>query len=159
MCWKMSATTRPRTSNRRSTCLTPTAGSCEEIKRYAVEHEQRYGRFPKTLIFAANDLPHSSHADQLVGQARDIFGRGEEFVAKITGKVDRPLQRIREFRNRPNPGIVVSVDLMTTGVDIPDLEFIVLLRPNQVAHPVGADAGPRHPQGRKVYRQEPFCRI
>src|SRR6185437_3419113 len=53
----------------------------------------------------------------------------EAFVAKITGRVDRPLQRIREFRNRPNPGVVVSVDLMTTGVDIPDLEFIVFLRP------------------------------
>src|SRR5207237_2238661 len=36
---------------------------------------------------------------------------------------------IREFRNRPQPGLVVSVDLMSTGVDIPDLEFIVLLRP------------------------------
>jgi type I restriction enzyme R subunit len=39
------------------------------------------------------------------------------------------LQRIREFRNRPNPGIVVSVDMMSTGVDIPDLEYIVFLRP------------------------------
>ena len=28
-----------------------------------------YGRFPKTLIFAANDLPHTSHADQLVDLA------------------------------------------------------------------------------------------
>ena len=28
-----------------------------------------------------------------------------------------------------NPGIVVTVDLMSTGVDIPDLEFIVFLRP------------------------------
>jgi type I restriction enzyme R subunit len=101
----------------------------EEIKRYADEHEREYGRFPKTLIFAAQDLPHRSHADQLVAQAREIFGRGEDFVAKITGRVDRPLQHIREFRNRLNPGIVVSVDLMTTGVDIPDLEFIVLLRP------------------------------
>ena len=64
-------------------------------------------------------------------QARDIFGRGDSFVQKITGSptVDRPLQRIREFRNRPNPGIVVSVDMLTTGVDIPDLEFIVFLRP------------------------------
>ena len=43
--------------------------------------------------------------------------------------MDRPLKRIREFRNRPNPGIVVSVDLMSTGVDIPDLEYIVFLRP------------------------------
>jgi type I restriction enzyme R subunit len=103
----------------------------EEIKKYATEHEERYGRFPKTLIFAANDLPHTSHADQLVDIARDVFGRGDSFVAKITGSptVDRPLQRIREFRNRQQPGIVVTVDMLTTGVDIPDLEFIVFLRP------------------------------
>jgi type I restriction enzyme R subunit len=102
-----------------------------EIKKFALEHEQANGRFPKTLIFAANDLPHTSHADQIVGLCRDAFGRGDGFVSKITGRVDRPLQRIREFRNRPEPGITVSVDLMSTGVDIPDLEFIVFLRPVQ----------------------------
>lgn len=103
----------------------------EEVKRYALEHESRYGRLPKTLIFAANDLPHTSHADQLVDIARDVFGRGDSYVQKITGSktVDRPLQRIREFRNRPAPGIVVTVDMLSTGVDIPDLEFIVFLRP------------------------------
>ena len=103
----------------------------QEIHRYALEHEQRYGRLPKILIFAANDLPHTSHADQVVDLARDVFGRGDSFVQKITGSptVDRPLQRIREFRNRPNPGIAVTVDMLTTGVDIPDLEFIVFLRP------------------------------
>lgn len=100
----------------------------EELKRYADEHVERYGRFPKTLIFAVNDLPHTSHADQLVNLCRDAFGRGDAFVEKITGRVDRPLQRIREFRNRPNPGIAVTVDLLSTGVDIPDLEFIVFLR-------------------------------
>ena len=103
----------------------------EEVKKYALEHEQQTGRFPKILIFASNDLPHTSHADQLVDLARDVFGHGDAFVQKITGSptVDRPLQRIREFRNRPNPAIVVSVDMLTTGVDIPDLEFIVFLRP------------------------------
>lgn len=103
----------------------------EELKRYALEHEAKFGRFPKTLIFATNDLPHTSHADQLVNLCRDVFGRGEAFVQKITGSptVDRPLKRIREFRNRPNPAIVVTVDMLSTGVDIPDLEFIVFLRP------------------------------
>ena len=100
-----------------------------ELKTYCDAHELKYGRFPKTLIFAANDLSHTSHADQLVEMARDVFGRGEAFAAKITGRVDRPLQRIREFRNRPNPCIAVTVDLLSTGVDIPDLEFIVFLRP------------------------------
>jgi len=100
----------------------------EEIKKYADEHQVRYGRFPKTLIFAEQDVPHISHADQLVDLARDIFGRGDSFVQKITGKVDRPLQHLREFRNRPTPGIAVTVDLLSTGVDIPDLEYIVFLR-------------------------------
>jgi type I restriction enzyme R subunit len=101
----------------------------EELRKFCDQHEQEYKRFPKTLIFAANDLPHTSHADQLVNICRDVFGRGDAFVQKITGRVDRPLQRIREFRNRPNPGSVVSVDMLSTGVDIPDLEFIVMLRP------------------------------
>jgi type I restriction enzyme R subunit len=101
----------------------------EEVKGYALEHEKTYGRFPKTLIFAVNDQPFTSHAQNLVDTCRKVFGRGDDFVAKITGSVDRPLQRIKEFRNRPNPAVVVSVDLMATGVDIRDLEFIVFLRP------------------------------
>ena len=98
-------------------------------QKIRLEHQEQYGRFPKTLIFAVNDLPHTSHADNLVEIARDVFGQGDSFVQKITGRVDRPLQRIREFRNRPEPHVVVSVDMLTTGVDIPDLEYIVFLRP------------------------------
>jgi type I restriction enzyme, R subunit len=100
----------------------------EEIKRYALKHEEQFKSFPKILIFAANDLPHTSHADQLVEIAREVFGQGDSFVQKITGSptVDGPLQRIREFRNRKLPAIAVTVDLLSTGVDIPDLEFIVL---------------------------------
>jgi type I restriction enzyme R subunit len=100
----------------------------QEVRRYAEAHEERFGRFPKTLIFGVNDLPHTSHADQLVDLARDVFGKGDAFVQKITGRVDRPLQRIREFRNRLDPGVAVTVDMLSTGVDIPDLEFIVFLR-------------------------------
>lgn len=100
----------------------------KEIKTYADKHQDDYSRFPKILIFAEQDIPHISHADQLVDLARDVFGRGDSFVQKITGKVDRPLQHLREFRNRPSPGIAVTVDLLTTGIDIPDLEFIVFLR-------------------------------
>lgn len=103
----------------------------QEVAKYLREQETELHHFPKTLIFAHNDLPHVSHADRLVNLLRDEFGRGDAFVKKITGNpnVDRPLQRIREFRNRPEPGIVVTVDMLSTGVDIPALENIVLLRP------------------------------
>lgn len=103
----------------------------QELAQYLQEQEEEKGRFPKTLVFADNDLPHTSHADRLVDLLRDEFGRGDDFVQKITGSptVDRPLQRIREFRNRPEPAIVVTVDMLSTGVDIPALENIVFLRP------------------------------
>ena len=103
----------------------------EEVAKFAYDHEAQTGRFPKILIFAVNDIPHTSHADQLVKICRDVCNQGDDFVKKITGNpnVDRPLQRIREFRNRPNPKVVVTVDMLSTGVDIPALEFIVFLRP------------------------------
>lgn len=103
----------------------------KEIAKYAYQHEKETGRFPKILIFAANDLPHTSHADQIVQTCRNEFGQGDDFVQKITGSpsVDRPLQKIREFRNRPKPKVVVTVDMLSTGVDIPSLEFIIFLRP------------------------------
>jgi type I restriction enzyme R subunit len=103
----------------------------QEIAEYAEKHEEETGRFPRILIFAVNDLPHRSHADQIVGICKEVFGRGDDFVQKITGSpsVDRPLQKIREFRNRPQPKVAVTVDMLTTGVDIPSLEFIVFMRP------------------------------
>lgn len=103
----------------------------EELKKYTDEFEKEKGRFPKTLIFASNDIPMISHADRLVSICKQVFNQGDDFVAKITGSptVDRPLKKIKEFRNRPNPKIVVTVDMLSTGVDIPSLEYIVFLRP------------------------------
>ncbi len=102
-----------------------------EIAKYALEFEKERGHFPKTLIFAVNDVSHTSHADQLVSVCKEVFNRGDDFVAKITGNanVDRPLQKIKMFRNRPEPKVVVTVDMLSTGVDIPALEYIVFLRP------------------------------
>jgi type I restriction enzyme R subunit len=103
----------------------------KELKKYLLSQEETMGHFPKTLIFAENDLPHTSHCDQLADMLRDEFNRGDAFVQKITGSptVDRPLQRIREFRNRQNPGIVLTVDMLSTGVDVPKIENIIFLRP------------------------------
>ena len=103
----------------------------KEFAKFALEQEKEFGHFPKTLVFTINDMPHISHADQLVDMLRDELGRGDSFVQKITGSptVDRPLKKIREFRNRPLPGIVVTVDMLTTGVDIPRIENLIFLRP------------------------------
>ena len=103
----------------------------KEIKKYLLDQEEQLGRFPKTLIFAQNDISHISHCDHLVAILREEFSRGEDFVQKITGSpsVDRPLKKIREFRNRQKPGVVVTVDMLSTGVDVPRIENIVFMRP------------------------------
>jgi type I site-specific restriction endonuclease len=101
----------------------------EEIKTYADEHEREYGRFPKTLIFAANDLAGRSHADQLTAIAREVFGRGDDFVYKITSRVEKWQEYLRRFRHEMVPGVVVTVELLLKGVDLPDVEFLVILRP------------------------------
>mgnify|MGYP000975250493 CR=1 FL=1 len=103
----------------------------QEFMKHAREFEKRRGHFPKTIVFASNDLPHRSHADQLVNFFRDEAGQGDDFASKITGSptVDRPLQRIREFRNRPLPSVVVTVDMLSTGVDVPAVEALLFVRP------------------------------
>ena len=51
-------------------------------------------------------------------------------MQKITGNpsVDRPTEKIRIFRNDPRPKYVVTVDLLTTGVDIPEICNLVFVR-------------------------------
>ena len=126
------------------------------MRRYALAHEAEYGRFPKILIFAVNDLPHTSHADQLVDIARDVFGQGESFVQKITGRVDRPLQRIREFRNRRSPGGRRHGGHALDRRGHPGPGVHRLPPAGEVPHPLRADAGPGHAQGGAVSRQVPL---
>ena len=49
-------------------------------------------------------------------------------VKKITGSVDNVRTLIRSFRNDADPKIAVTVDLLTTGVDVPSITNLVFLR-------------------------------
>jgi type I restriction enzyme R subunit len=83
----------------------------------------------KTLVFAATDF----HADQVVEHLRDAFEKrygGVEHgaVVKITGTSDKPLELIRRYKNEQNPSVAVTVDLLTTGIDVPRICNLVFLR-------------------------------
>ncbi len=83
----------------------------------------------KTLIFCATD----SHADMVVDLLKQAFaaqyGKVEDdTVIKITGAADKPLQLIRRFKNERNPNVAVTVDLLTTGIDVPEICNLVFLR-------------------------------
>jgi type I restriction enzyme R subunit len=85
----------------------------------------------KTLVFCATD----AHADIVVHQLKlafaAVYGEVEDdAVLKITGSptVDKPLQKIRQLKNERLPNVVVTVDLLTTGIDVPKIGNIVFLR-------------------------------
>lgn len=83
----------------------------------------------KTLIFAVTD----AHADIVVDTVKkafaDAYGEIDDAaVRKITGSVDKVQSLIRSFRNDATPRIVVTVDLLTTGIDVPKITNLVFLR-------------------------------
>lgn len=83
----------------------------------------------KTLIFAATD----KHADLVVRLLKEAFSeRGDEIeddaIVKITASIYKPLEMIKRFKNERLPNVVVTVDLLTTGVDVPAITNLVFLR-------------------------------
>ncbi|WP_258525576.1 type I restriction-modification system endonuclease [Paenibacillus sp. YN15] len=86
----------------------------------------------KTLIYAVDD----SHADLIVKILKEIYepyGVTNEAVMKITGSVGggnkkKVLEAIRKFKNEKYPTIAVTVDLLTTGIDVPEITTLVFMR-------------------------------
>ena len=83
----------------------------------------------KTLIFCATDV----HADLVVKLLKEAFQEqygtvDDEAVIKITGTADKPLKLIRKYKNEIYPNVAVTVDLLTTGIDVPKISNLVFLR-------------------------------
>lgn len=83
----------------------------------------------KTLVFAANDGHADIVVDELKKAFRAAYGEVEDgAIRKITGSVDRVGDLIRSYRNDSLPKIAVTVDLLTTGIDVPSIENLVFIR-------------------------------
>lgn len=83
----------------------------------------------KTLVFCVND----THADMVVRLLKEALderygGVDDDAVMKITGAADRCLEKIRHFKNEKYPNVAVTVDLLTTGIDVPEIVNLVFLR-------------------------------
>ena len=84
----------------------------------------------KTLIFCATDL-HADMVKRLLDDAFKAMYNGhynEAAVAKITGKSDKVDQLIRRYKNERYPSIAITVDLLTTGIDVPPICHLVFMR-------------------------------
>ena len=79
---------------------------------------------PKTLIFAKDD----AHAEEIVRLARQVFGQGNDFAAKITYTARNAKEQLQAFRTSPNLRIAVTVDMIATGTDVKPLECVFFMR-------------------------------
>ena len=101
----------------------------EEISAHIDPESKENG---KTLIYAVND----QHADLIVKILKEIYsakGMDTDAIMKITGSVGGGNQKkieeaIKRFKNERYPSIVVTVDLLTTGIDVPEITKLVFMR-------------------------------
>ena len=86
----------------------------------------------KTLIYAVDD----QHADMIVDILKNVYaeyGVDNDAIMKITGSVGggnpkKVQEAIKRFKNERYPSIAVTVDLLTTGIDVPEITNLVFLR-------------------------------
>lgn len=84
----------------------------------------------KTMVFCATD----QHADMVKRLLDAEFSKvhGEHYneaaVRKITGASDKVDQLIRRYKNERFPTIAITVDLLTTGIDVPAICHLVFMR-------------------------------
>ncbi len=86
----------------------------------------------KTLIYAVDD----QHADLIVKILKEIYsecGVDNDAIMKITGSIGggdkkKVLEAIKRFKTEKYPNIVVTVDLLTTGIDVPKINTLVFMR-------------------------------
>jgi type I site-specific restriction endonuclease len=97
----------------------------EQAKRWAeiIRQQTEYGE--KVLLFAASQ----AHALMLVKEINAAFnydGESPRYAEAIISENDDVNESLKDWFERPysNPRVVVSVDIMSTGVDIPCLRYV-----------------------------------
>jgi type I restriction enzyme R subunit len=84
----------------------------------------------KTMIFCVNQA-HAERVKNLLDETfKDVHGEdyNQAAVQIITGQSDKVKQLIRQYKNERYPSIAITVDLLTTGIDVPRICHLVFMR-------------------------------
>jgi len=84
----------------------------------------------KAMIFCVNQA-HAERVKNLLDEAlKDVHGEeyNQAAVQIITGQSDKVEQLIRQYKNERYPSIAITVDLLTTGIDVPRICHLVFMR-------------------------------
>jgi type I restriction enzyme R subunit len=97
----------------------------ELIESYGLDPDDK----KKTLIFAVS----KNHADEIVRLLKEQFNDlgqqvDNDAIVTLVGDTHKREELLRRYKNEQYPSIVVTVDLLTTGIDVPPICKIVFLR-------------------------------
>ncbi|MEB0205499.1 type I restriction-modification system endonuclease [Pseudomonas sp. CCC3.1] len=84
----------------------------------------------KSMIFCVNQAHAERVKNLLDGAFKAAYGEqyNQAAVQIITGQSDKVKQLIRRYKNEPHPSIAITVDLLTTGIDVPKICNLVFMR-------------------------------
>lgn len=91
-------------------------------------YKDQSGLLPaKTIVFALTQ----KHALRLANAFEEMYPQYPGLVQVITSKMERTDALIDNFKKKDMPRIAISVDLMDTGVDVPEVINLVFMKPVQ----------------------------
>lgn len=95
------------------------------ITDYGLDPEDR----KKTLIFAATK-DHGNEIVRILKEEFDDLGQpvDNDAIALIVGDTHKREHLLKKFKNEQYPSIVVTVDLLTTGIDVPPICKLIFMR-------------------------------
>jgi len=91
-------------------------------------YKDESGNLPgKTIIFALSQ----AHAIRLKNVFAELYPQHPDLVEVITHEIRHPRRAIHRFKKESMPRIAISVDMLETGVDVPEAVNLVFMRPVQ----------------------------
>jgi type I restriction enzyme, R subunit len=91
-------------------------------------YKDQSGQLPgKTIVFAMTQ----EHALRLADAFEEMFPQFPNMARVITSKSDYKSNLIDQFKREDQPRIAITVDLLETGVDVPEVVNLVFMKPVQ----------------------------
>lgn len=116
--------------------------------------KDKSGQYPgKTIIFA---ITHN-HAMRLADTFNEMFPQYPNLVQVIDSKMERADTLLEKFKKENMPRIAISVDMLDTGVDIPEIVNLVFMKPvnSQIKFWQMIGRGTRSHEACKIYEWLP----
>jgi type I restriction enzyme R subunit len=89
-------------------------------------HRDESGQLPaKTIVFALTQ----DHAGRLADVFKEMYPQFVDLVEVVTHKSHYKGRLITKFKKEEMPRIAISVDMLDTGVDIPEVMNLVFMKP------------------------------